>query len=226
MRKPLRPCTIVGLLALLTCVYVGSARAEALDSVGRRASEEQASSPALVTDLRFATLIRSNEGYFSQAGVFGFPVPTAAAGVSLTLGAEILPRVTVFAAGSYFGQGARRQEFGKLMLTSEALVVGARYAFLRASAEHLMVQLEGSLGGGKYWMRETFYDQLLSAQTFVVDANGAGFVTGLEASLHTYAFRAVVGYAYHYAPVSISNDIGGTAHAGGHEINFGLGVRL
>jgi hypothetical protein len=227
MTKHGRFIRVAAFALLLPCVHERAARASPYkDALEPSADVTHASSPALVTDLRFSTLIRSNEGYFSQAGVFGFPVPTVAAGVAMTLGVEILPRVTVFGAGNYFGQGARREAFGKMMLTSESLLLGARVAVLRTTADQLMAQLEVWGGGGKYWMRETFYDQLLSAKTYVSDSNGAGFATGIEGSFHVAAFRLVAGYAYHYAPAAISNEVGGTVHAGGHEIDIGVGVRL
>lgn len=183
-------------------------------------------SPHVVSDLRVAMLVRSNSGYFSQASTFGFPIPTTALGFTLGVGVELLPRLSLVATGSYFGQGATREQYAKLMLTSESLGLDARYAFLRWESAPVMGQIEARLGGGRYWMRETFTDPLLSSQSFVADGASLGFSAGLEASVHVSVFRTVVGYAYHYAPATIENRIGGAVHAGGHEISFGFGIRL
>ncbi|MGZ3449789.1 MAG: hypothetical protein ACXVEF_09335 [Polyangiales bacterium] len=182
---------------------------------------------AFTADVRAAMLIRSNSEYFHQAETFGYPVSNPAGGIVLDLGAEILPRLTLFAAGGYYGHGATREGFGKLMLTSESLLLGLRYAIKRSDVVEkvMQLQLEGWAAGGAYFIRETYSDPLLSAQTYVRDGSSAGFAGGLDASMTILAIRFIAGYAYHYAPASVSNEIGGVARAGGHQLTLGLGIR-
>lgn len=222
MRMKLVSAAIVVAIAAL-----GSrARADGDRYEDQRAGHESAQSPAFVADVRMATLVRSNSDYFRHADNFGFPVPTSALGVSLNVGAELLPRLSLVGTASYFGQGATREGYAKLMVTSESLLIGGRYAFLRFDTAPVLAQLEVTVAGGRYWLKETFTDPLLSSQTYTANGSSLGFALGLDASIHVGPFRTVVGYAYHYAPATIGNRIGGTTEAGGHEISFGFGVRL
>ena len=177
--------------------------------------------------MRFAGLVRSNGGYFNQAETFGYPVSHTAAGIEGNLGVEIVPRLSLGIGASYFGAGATRR-YAKLMLTSENVQFFVKYAPLRYLSDDgvVRVSLDVGLAAGRYWIRETYSDASLFSNTFVADGASMGGSGGADLSLEITAFRLVLGYAYHYAPAAVANEIGGTARAGGHVIDFGLGARF
>jgi hypothetical protein len=186
--------------------------------------------PHIVTDLRFGALFRNNTDYFSEADTFGYPIPSGAVGVVGDLGVEIVPRFTIAVAGSYYAESAKRR-FAKLALSSDALLLQARFAVFRSDADDSSnVPFAGAvelvLGGGRYWIRESYSDPSLFAGSIAHDASSYGFSAGTDAWFAVGPARFVLGYAYHWAPAGITNDIGGEVRAGGHEITLGLGARF
>ena len=135
----------------LSC-FASRAHAQA-DYAHSEAGREDASSPALITDVRVGLLARSNSGYFDHASTFGFPVSRTALGLRLDAGAEVLPRLSLIGSVSYYGEGATREQYAKLMVTSESLLLHARYAVLRWQSSLLLGQIEASIGGGRYWIK-------------------------------------------------------------------------
>ena len=211
--------------ALSMIIAAPRARAERDEAATNASEADKPFTPKIVADVRFAGLFRANDGYFSQAHTFGYPVSSSAPGVEVTIGVEIVPRLTLAAGGGYFGSGATRR-FARLMLTSESLELMARYAPLRWESDSLMVEVAAVLGGGRYWIRETYSDPSLFADTFTASDASMGAFGGVDASVHLAGVRFVLGYAYHYAPASIQNEIGGVARAGGHVIDVGFGARF
>ena len=183
--------------------------------------------PHIVTDLRFGALFRNNSDYFSEASTFGYPIPSAGIGVVGDVGVEIVPRFTLAVAGNYYSEAAKRR-YAKLALSSDALLVQARFAVLRTGDESVpfAAAMELVVGGGKYWIREGYSDPSLFAGTITHDDSSLGFSIGTDFWATVGPVRFVLGYAYHWAPAGITNDIGAEVRAGGHEITFGMGARF
>ena len=181
--------------------------------------------PSVFVDARAGVLVRSNTDYFGQAETFGYPVSSVAGGLGLQVGYELLPRFSLAVTGSYYKEGSTRR-FAKLVIGSESLLVHVRYAVLRLSTDPLMAELVASLGAGRYWIKEGYSDPSLFPGTITHDGAGFGFTPGVELALHAAGVRFTLAYAYHWAPVGVSNDLGGEVRAGGHELTFGLGARF
>jgi hypothetical protein len=203
-------------LALLTILSSSLARAQQADTSSGASSEKSSFHPRVVTDVRFAVLVRSNDGYFNQAEVFGYPISREAVGIEGMLGLELVPRLTIGVGGGYYGSGATRRG-AKLMLTSESLRLLVDFAALRYQSpdEQLRVSLDVVAGAGRYWIRETYTDPSLFSNTFVSDGAGLGGSGGVDLAFDIANARVVLGYAYHYAPATITNEIGGAVRAGG-----------
>jgi hypothetical protein len=183
--------------------------------------------PRLVGDIRAVTLIHSSNNYFDHASTFGYDLSNAASGVGLTLGAELLPRVSLLAEGFYVVTGADRSD-AQLRLYSGAVLGVVRWSFLRwaSRSDDVGIDLAASAGFGRYLMKETFVDPSLSPERFVHRDGSFGGLGSIEASVTFHAFRGAIGYAFHYAPATITDRIGGSVYAGGHEIYLGVGVCL
>ncbi len=219
-----------GALALLCALATHATAASAStawqpDEHPRSAPTGEASHPAFVGELRTGAYVRSNDAYFDESKVFGWPVSGTAAGIRLDLGAEVLNRFTLAVSGSYWGGGAQRR-YARLMLTSESLLLLGRLALVRFASDGVVGDVSAVFGGGRYWLRETYSDPTLFAKPYVRDAGSLGFASGVDAALSIHGLRLVVGYAYHYAPASVANDLGAAVRAGGHELSFGVGARI
>ncbi len=79
--------------------------------------------------------------------------------------------------------------------------------------------IEGSLGGGRYWLDERFDGERRQA-------GGWGGRAGVSLTLYWRAIGYTIGYAYHLTEVSLDDGLGGTIGAGGHEFGGGLSVRF
>jgi hypothetical protein len=200
--------------------------ARADDADTKRDASASSWHPRLVGDVREMQLWRDDNNYLRHAQLWGYDVPREADGVQLTLGvAELAPRLSLVAEGFYVGSGADRGT-AKLRLSSGAVLAVARFAVARTNSKHIGAELSAVAGAGQYLIRETFVDPNLSAMVFAQsDARWGGF-GGAEASVHGHSFRVMLAYAYHYGPATIGDRIRGTIDAGGHELSFGIGVRL
>jgi hypothetical protein len=218
--------TVIAAAALVSLMD-RSARADDADKGATTPTESAHFHPHLVGDLRAMLLIRADNNYFQHASVFRYDLPSAAGGVEATAGVELLPRVSVLAAGFYVGDGADRAD-AHLRLTSGALFGIARWSFLRYETDDSrgLAELAVNAGFGHYFLSESYVDPSLSPQVYSKDASGYGGMGGLEASAAVYGFRVVAAYAYHYAPASLSDRIDGSVYAGGHELSLGVGFRL
>jgi hypothetical protein len=219
--RHLGPATWGLVLAAALLALPRMARADEPD----KAADASPSRPRFVGDLRALFLVRSDNNYFGHANAYSYPMDPLATGVQLNLGVELVPRLTVSAAGLYAMDGANRDS-AQLRLQSGALLGMVRWTFFRAGDPDAMFDLAAQGGFGRYLIKETYIDPALSSQTFEHDDGDWGGTGGIQASLESHGFLAVVGYGFHYTPASISDRIGGTVQAGGHEISLGLGVWL
>jgi hypothetical protein len=213
----------------LAAASLGAPRAAAADGAEAKESPSSAAAeafhPRFVGDLRALFLIRTDNNYFGHANAYAYPVDPAAAGVQLNLGGELLPRLTLYASGLYAINGADRDS-AQLRLQSGAVLGMVRWTFARAgdTSTHVDAALQGGLG--RYFIKETYLDPAISPQTYAKDAGDWGGTVGVQGSLTFSGFVAVVGYGFHTTPAAISDRIGGTVQAGGHEISLGVGVSL
>ena len=181
--------------------------------------------PHFIGDLRAMALIRTDNNYFAHANTYSYSINPGAGGVQLNLGAELLPRLALVASAHYAIDGADRDS-AQLRVQSAALLGMARWSFWRTGGDewHLDTTLQG--GFGRYAIKETYLDPAISPQTYEQDDGAWGGTVGLQASLTLSGFVAVAGYGFHYAPATVTDRIGGTVQAGGHELSIGLGVWL
>ncbi len=181
--------------------------------------------PHFIGDLRAMALMRTDNNYFSHANTYSYSIDPGAGGVQLNLGAELLPRLALVASAHYAIDGADRDS-AQLRLQSAAILGMARWSFWRTGGDdwHFDATLQG--GFGRYAIKETYLDPAISPQTYEQDDGAWGGTGGLQASLTMSGFVAVLGYGFHYAPATVSDRIGGTVQAGGHELSVGLGVWL
>jgi hypothetical protein len=181
--------------------------------------------PRFVGDLRYLFLIRTDNNYFGHANAYAYPLDPSADGIQLNLGGELLPRLTLSVAGLYAINGADRDS-AQLRLQSGALLGMVRWTFARVgdTDTHVDAALQGGLG--RYFIKETYLDPAISPQTYEKDAGDWGGTVGLQASATFSGFVGVLGYGFHTTPAGISDRIGGTVQAGGHEISLGVGVWL
>jgi len=193
--------------------------------------------PRLLGEVRGVLLFRSNDNYFQHTDTFRYQMSGVAGGIGLGAGVEIVPRLALLASAHYVVDGSDRGD-AHLRVASGAVLGLVRWSFVRlgetdeAGPSGARVQkvsfFDASLTGGfgRYVIRETYYDTSLSPDTFKKDDGAFGGQLGAEAAVTLYGFRATLGYAYHLAPASISDRIGGVVRAGGHELSVGVGVRL
>jgi hypothetical protein len=212
----------------LALVAAGALTAAARSAQADDADKTPAASPSrphFVGDLRALFLVRNDNNYFGHANAYSYPMDPLAPGVELNLGAELLPRVTLSASGLFAIDGANRDS-AQMRLQSAAALGMVRWAFVRAGDSDSIFDLAVQGGFGRYVIKETYLDPALSSQTFEHDSGDWGGTAGIQASLASHGFLAVLGYGYHVTPASISDRIGGTVSAGGHEVSIGLGVFL
>jgi hypothetical protein len=206
-------------LAALSLPLAGEARAD-LKEAG-----------AITVTLRAGGFVRRDDGYLTDASAFGFSTNCCAT-FGLEGGYELFPRFSVHASFSdAFGSGDRRRV--SYRISSRAWSMHARYAFVRHvvrpnPSEQLLLQLQASLGGGIYDLREDWTDRTDDPEASAVTRSktGAGGRVGLDASLYWQWIGAVAGYAYHYSPLSLEDRLGGRTFASGHEITVGLSARF
>ena len=179
----------------------------------------------LVGDVRTIMLVRDDNNYFTHATKFGYDFPNVAGGIMGTLGVALGPRVTVLGEGFYALDGADRGD-ARIRLASGALLGVVRASLARAQDKTVLTELAVLGGFGRYYVKETYVDPDLSPMVYSTSTGSFGGVAGLEASIAAGAFRAVIGYGYHYAPATVDDRVRGSVDAGGHEVSFGIGVRL
>jgi hypothetical protein len=222
-----RPRFVLAALAFAALALTGS-RARA-DTAETDAAPAKAFRPQLLGDVRGMLLFRSNENYFQHTDTFRYGMPTVAGGVGLGAGVELVPRFALLVSAHYVVNGSDRGD-AHLRLVSGAVLGLARWSFVRVGEKEgegkafFDANLTG--GFGRYVIRETYYDTSLSPDQFHKDDGAYGGQVGVEAAITAFGFRASVGYAFHYAPATISDRIGGSVDAGGHELALGIGVRL
>jgi hypothetical protein len=83
----------------------------------------------------------------------------------------------------------------------------------------VMAQVQISIGGGFYRIAETL-DEMQRA------SSSLGMRAGADVSIYWKWIGFVFGYGYHYAGANVSDQIGGTVAAGGHEVSAGFSVRF
>jgi hypothetical protein len=181
--------------------------------------------PHLVGDLRAMLLSRTDNNYFSHANTYAYSLDGSAGGVQLNLGAELLPRVALLASAHYLISGADR-DAAHLRLQSGAVLGMVRWSFVRAGDEnaHFDAALQG--GFGRYLIKETYIDPAIAPTLYEKSDGQFGGTVGALGTLTFSSFMAVAGYGFHYAPATITDRIGGTVQAGGHEVSIGVGVWL
>jgi hypothetical protein len=219
------------LRSLMLAAAVAASLVAARDAAADEPQPDRASGetgpfrPRFIGDLRAMALIRTDNNYFAHANTYSYSIDPGAGGVQLNLGAELLPRIALIASAHYAIDGADRDS-AQLRLQSAALLGVARWAFYRTGNDdwHFDATLQG--GFGRYAIKETYLDPAISPQTYEQDDGAWGGMAGLQASLTFSGFVAVAGYGFHYAPATVSDRIGGTVQAGGHELSIGLGVWL
>ena len=227
----------IGLAAIVTAFVatLGTASARADETPAAEAPAAPSAAPAppksfephLVGDVRGMLLVRSDDNYFRHASTFHYDLASTAPGVAVNVGVELHPRFSFLVGGHYAMSGADRAD-ARLRLLSGAVLGTARFAFLRQATpdEKVVGDLAATAGFGRYFLRETYVNPALSPTTFKSDDGSFGIRLGMEPSLTFSNVRVVGGYAFHYAPATVGDRIGGSAYGGGHEISLGVGVRL
>jgi hypothetical protein len=213
---------------VLALAFLTSVRARA-DGAETTAPERSTFKPQVLGDVRGMLLLRSNENYFQHTDTFRYGMPTVAGGVGLGAGVELVPRFALLVSAHYVVNGSDRGD-AHLRLVSGAVLGLARWSFLRLGEREVdgKVFFDGnvSAGFGRYVIRETYYDTSLSPDQFHKDDGAYGGQVGVEGAVTAFGFRASLGYAFHHAAATISDRIGGSVNAGGHELSLGIGVRL
>jgi hypothetical protein len=224
-----RPCRLPFAMLAFAALILTSAPARAGDAETAAPPPPKTFRPMVLGDVRGMFLIRSNDNYFQHTDTFRYGMPQVAGGIGLTAGVEIVPRLALLASAHYVVNGSDRGD-AHLRLVSGAVLGLVRWSFVRIgdtdaeSKGFFDTSLTG--GFGRYVIRETYYDTSLSPDSFHKDDGSFGGQIGTEASVTAFGFRASIGYAFHYAPATVNDRIGGAVYAGGHELSLGLGVRL
>jgi hypothetical protein len=190
--------------------------------------KEPSHGPKIVGDVRGLLLWRTNDNYVRHASTFHYDMPSAAIGVGLTGGVEVVKRLSLLAGAHYEMNGADRAD-AHLRVQSGAILGLARWAFYRTQDDNTgSAFFEASaIGGfGRYLIRETYVNTALSPDTFAKSDGAFGGVGGLECAVVVGALRAMLGYSFSWSPASISDRIGGSMNASGHELALGVGVFL
>ncbi|MFI5297076.1 MAG: hypothetical protein ACHREM_03180 [Polyangiales bacterium] len=205
---------------------ISTARAHASGSTqDEGTSDSTPFRPRLVGDLRLLMLDRNETNFVAHANTYAYSMGSTAGGVRLDLGVELLPRVSLLASAHYAIDGADRDS-AQLRVQSAAAIGLLRWTFVDASIAPVRLRASALGGFGRYVIKQTYIDPAIAPTTYEQDAGSYGGTLGVDASLFVMGFTAVVGYAYHYAPASVSDRIGGTVQAGGHEISLGVGIDL
>jgi hypothetical protein len=194
---------------------------------------------------RFPILIRPDSGYFTDARVFaespsvttstahlsGDPIPPAV-GIALEVGAEVIPRLSLMGSFRTMTNGVETGSDMRLSLNTQAWIGDARWAVLRTAAYQddksllALGQIELVAGVGYYTLTEKFVDRALFDGTIAHVSSGIGGRFGIDATAYLVGVGFVVGYAYDVTNASVSDRLGGSVKAGGHEITMGLAFRL
>ena len=183
---------------------------------------------AVTVDFLGGGFIRSDKGFYEHARAFGYPI-SGGGGGSLEVGVELLPRLSIYGSWSGYSNTAERR-LASITLTTQAFLLHARFAFARHEWKHrwgdVLLQGEASIGGGAYAIKSTFEDPSLYSASFDHVRRTAGARFGVDASVYWRSLGFLVGYAFHFAPAAIEDNLGGKVYAGGHEIRAGLSLRF
>jgi hypothetical protein len=196
-------------------------------------------------DARLGFMFRNDRGYYHDARVFaeqprvstntkvaeGDPIPPAGGGV-VSAGVALFPRTTLAVSFAQFTNGVSEAET-KLSLTSQRFGADLKFAplFFHGGGsssvwESWSARLDLCAGVGYYVMREDYLDRAVFDTTLTHVSHHVGGRFGIELAAYAGPLGAVIAYAYHLAPATVSDRIGGSIDAGGHEISIGLAVRL
>ena len=211
------------LVVLAVLLFVTHARAE-----DESPPPAQQHGPKIVGDVRGLLVWRTNDNYVRHASTFHYDMPSAAIGIGLTGGVEIVKRVSVLAGAHYEMNGADRAD-AHLRVQSGAILGLARWAFFRSQDDgsgSAFVEASAIGGFGRYLIRETYVNTAIAPDTFAKSDGAFGGVGGLECAVVVGALRAMLGYSFSWSPASFSDRIGGSIDAGGHELAVGVGVFL
>jgi hypothetical protein len=168
--------------------------------------------------LRGGGYLRDDGGYLEHAQTFGWDRIDASGGAVVEAGTEIVPRLSVHLSwGSFTSRATKRLD--TLELRSDAVLAHVRWAAWRWERREVMAQAQISLGGGFYRLSETL-DEMQRA------SSSPGLRAGADVSIYWRWIGFIFGYGYHYASASVSDQIGGSVAAGGHEVSAGLSVRF
>ena len=253
--RPLRPAPLAVALALALALPAAARadepRARVVPSPSAAPQTEPAAPPPggvffsdpflLRLNLRGGLYFRNDHGYYDHARVFAEPpnvstntstavgsaIPPGGGG-SIEVGVTPLPRLSLFGSYASYTNGVSETE-SKLSLSSQRFGLDLRYAVLRASSSEdtwkFTAQIEASVGVGYYVMREDFLDRAIFDTTLTHSDHSVGERLGLDATAYVGPLGFVVGYAYHHAAASVSDRLGASVDAGGHEISLGLAFR-
>ncbi len=240
MKRVLAPAAIFALAALpAASMLLVTEAARADETAGEEPSStspktEQTGSHApevarqfrgLLVTLRGGGYIRSNKGFVDHASVFGYDFRGGGGG-GIEASYEVVPRLSFGLSWSGFTMAATRRD-AEIRITSQAVLLQARFApYRRTFAKDFFTQLELTAGGGAYFLRQTYDDPTLYAQPFDHRRSKPGFRVGIDASVYWKSVGFMLGYAFHYAPAYVEDDLGGKIYAGGHEISAGLSFRF
>lgn len=193
-------------------------------------------------DARFGLMFRHDSGYYHDARVFaevprvststsvaeGDAIPPAGGGI-VSAGVALLPRTTLSLSFGQFTNGVQEGET-KLSLTSQRFGADLKFAPLSVHGgkelwESWSARLELCAGVGYYVMREDYLDRAVFDTNLTHASHHLGGRFGVEAVAYIGPLGLVIAYAYHLAPASISDRIGGSIDAGGQEFSIGLALR-
>jgi hypothetical protein len=193
-------------------------------------------------DARVGLMFRNDHGYYHDARVFaeqprvstntavaeGDAIPPGGGGI-VSAGIVLLPRTTLSASFAQFTNGVSEGET-KLSLTSQRFGADLKFAPLwfhggKELWESWSVRVDLCAGAGYYVMREDYLDRAVFDTTLTHVSHHVGGRFGIELAGYLGPLGFVIAYAYHLAPATVSDRIGGSIDAGGHEISFGFALR-
>ncbi len=183
---------------------------------------------AITVNFRGGGQLRRDKGYGDAADAFGFGRIAQGGGGDLELYVEPMKRLSFGVSFGGYSASAKRTTT-TLTLSSAAWLAHARFAVWRqvfkVRGSQFLVQLEADGAGGVFSMKRSWDDSTLYSSALSTSTRSGGVRVGLDVSAYWHAIGLVAGYGYAYAPASVSDHLGNSIQAGGHEFTGALSLR-
>lgn len=172
----------------------------------------------LTINVRGGGYVRDDGGYLSHAQTFGWSDIDATGGAILEAGADLTQRLSLYVSWGGFSNRWPTGRLSNLELRTDAVLGHVRYAAWQWRTRDVLGQAQLFLGAGWYRLSESLDDRGRTDSSLGVRGS-ADFV------IHWRWIGFLLGYGYHAATASVSDRLGGTLGAGGHEVSAGLSLR-